>query len=404
MPIDDSPIWTDIIFTLQVSDIIVLIIKYKYKIELSIFGRSFTMTMLSMVVALAADILPASGQMLSGLRAENARLERSDDRSRLTVTMEISAWEIWTATNGGDRSSAGKGRGTRLLKSVSVYGRNRWFQALCANGVPSDGILHPDRPELLSYSDAVPYEDWMNGASLELHRSDYGCCERLSSEVSEVLGLYAEPPIPEAKAVKISTLSGRAYIRKDRDHPLVQLQPRGVVEDCYNDQLGRNDADITGMSVTIKGYASPEGKYEANDRLAKGRAKALKRYVEDLYHFDADASVTEHVAEDWDGLRESVENLILTNRAELLAIIDDPELDPDTKDGRMKLRYPAKYAQLLKEAYPGLRYSDTGLSTQSDITKTPKKLRASCGQRRRNFRWRNCYAGTDAGTRKRRLC
>ena len=338
-----------------------------------------TMTLLSMVIALAAGILPASGQMLSGLRVENTRLERSDDGSRLTVTMDLRLGDLDL-----DHNHTAvivpvlvKGEESRLLKPVSVYGRNRWFQALRADGVSSDGILHSDRPELLSYSDAVPYEDWMDGANLELRRSDYGCCERLSSKVSEVLGYYAEPPVPEeselfvpefryvrpeAKAVKISTLSGRAYI----DFPsgkteIIPSYSRNRVElskiAATIDSV-RNDADITVMSITIKGYASPEGKYEANERLAQGRTEALKEYVQRQYAFPGELLKTDYVAEDWDGLRDYVEKSMLTNRTELLAIIDDPELDPDTKDGRMKLRYPAEYAQLLKEAYPGLRHSD----------------------------------------------
>ena len=47
----------------------------------------------------------------------------------------------------------------------------------------------------------------------------------------------------------------------------------------------KNDVDTRIISVSIKGYASPESPYSNNERLAMGRTKTLKEYVRKQYDF-----------------------------------------------------------------------------------------------------------------------
>ena len=56
---------------------------------------------------------------------------------------------------------------------------------------------------------------------------------------------------------------------------------------------------MTITSLSIKGYASPEGPYANNERLAKGRTEALVDYVRNLYSFPAGLATTSWEAEDW---------------------------------------------------------------------------------------------------------
>ena len=119
----------------------------------------------------------------------------------------------------------------------------------------------------------------------------------------------------------------------------------------------RGDKDITITSIFIKGFASPEGPYDNNVRLAKGRTATLKQYVENLYHFAPGFIRTDFLPEDWPGLKKYVEGSSLANRAAILAIIDSP-LEPDAKDAKLKATYPADYDFLLRTVYPSLRHSD----------------------------------------------
>ena len=88
---------------------------------------------------------------------------------------------------------------------------------------------------------------------------------------------------PQAEAVKSRSMAGSAYldfpvnqttIQPDyRNNPSELAKIRRSIEAVRGNQF----ASIT--ALTIKGYASPEGSYASNARLAEGRAKALLDYV-----------------------------------------------------------------------------------------------------------------------------
>ena len=232
-------------------------------------------------------------------------------------------------------------------------------------------------PRTLVFQDNVNYQDWMDGSKLVLKRTDYGCagCQKTINPNRE-LAYYNEPVeyvepeyVPEfkfmaavAEATKTRELSGRAVIDFPVNKTEIYSNYRRNSAELANiigtiDSV-KNDKDITVTSISIKGFASPEGTYAVNERLAKGRTEALRTYVQTLYKFPSGFIKTSYEPEDWEGLREYVANSRLASRYELLSIIDDPLLDPDAKDWRMKLRYPDDYKILLAEVYPGLRHSD----------------------------------------------
>ena len=288
------------------------------------------------------------------------------------------------------------------LYSVGVYSRQRYFYYVrngesMLSGPTEESYRDKEKPEAVAYHTVVPYEEWMNGSTLRLMRRDYGCCSALVEQNDGPLGGYKnvvyEPRFhyvrPVAAAVKSYALSGRAFI----DFPVnrTELYPdyRGnraeLAKIIATIDSVRNDADITVTSITIKGFASPEGKYDNNARLAKGRTETLKNYVQQLYSFAPDFIASDYEPEDWEGLREYVSGSTLEHRGEILAIIDDPSLEPDAKDWRMKQRYPSDYKFLLAEVYPGLRHSDyritytvrsytTAEEIREIMSSTPQKL------------------------------
>ena len=119
----------------------------------------------------------------------------------------------------------------------------------------------------------------------------------------------------------------------------------------------KNDADMRIISVSIKGYASPESPYSNNERLAMGRTKTLKEYVRKQYNFPESLFITDYEPEDWAGLERYVENSNLDNKIGILKLIRS-NLEPDMKERKIKTTFPNDYAFLLKEVYPGLRHSD----------------------------------------------
>ena len=318
----------------------------------------------------------AAAQEHCGLKIANSSMQRTADRMTVGLDMTLADFAldgnrvaVFTPAIVGEHDSL-------LLRPIGLYSRDRWYQYHRSGDGPISGpdeitIRWSERPNQYKYSETVPYAEWMNGSQLVLVRRDYACCREQVGEdrdpLSEYREVYYTPafryarPVTE-EAVKTRELSGRAFIdfpvNRTEIHPEYRGNKPELTKIIATIDSVRNDSDITVRRITIKGYASPEGTYENNTRLAKGRTEALKNYVQALYKFPAGFIATDYEPEDWEGLREFVVSCDLPNRAELLAIIDDPTLEPDTKDWRMKLRYPEDYKVLLATVYPALRHSD----------------------------------------------
>ncbi|MFR1240810.1 MAG: hypothetical protein ACLSDJ_06640, partial [Butyricimonas faecihominis] len=112
----------------------------------------------------------------------------------------------------------------------------------------------------------------------------------------------------------------------------------------------RNDPDVRITSLSIKGYASPEGTYANNTRLAKGRTATLKTYVRELYHFPDSVILTSYEPEDWFGLEAYVDSTNLKNRDDTGAY--PFERRTDAKEKMIKSTYPEDYQFLLKMCIP----------------------------------------------------
>ena len=265
---------------------------------------------------------------------------------------------------------------TMALPGMVIYGRTRWYQHERGRFLPflkksTESVRYYENMEPVKFSQVVEYEPWMNGSNLILQRTDYGCANCKAPEIYEpmLLAQYLqveyEPNFKYmaavAEEVKTRELTGRAYV----DFPvnLTTIYPdyrRNSVElakiIATIDSV-RNDKDITVKSLSIKGFASPEGPYDNNIRLAKGRTEALKNYVQQLYSFPFNFIQTSYEPEDWEGLREYVVSSTLPHRFEILQIIDS-NLAPDPKNTKIQTDFPAEYEFLLQTVYPGLRHSD----------------------------------------------
>lgn len=266
------------------------------------------------------------------------------------------------------------------LAPVMVAGRNRYFHHLRNGAVLEDAdLFRAGNVSLLEYRKSVPYMDWMSDSKLMLFGRTCGCCgESLASaddflayvdlepKVSEVAEPYVYVPFfvyrqPEGEAVKIRAEKGSAYIdfpvnrteiyENYRDNASELQKIRSTVD------LVRNDSDTRIISIDIKGYASPEGSWQNNVRLAKGRTETLKDYVRNYYDFDASLMSTSYEPEDWEGLERFVAGSELEGRNGILEIIRS-DMEPDAKDNRIRTAYPGDYAFLLREVYPALRHSD----------------------------------------------
>lgn len=264
------------------------------------------------------------------------------------------------------------GKDTLCLSSVGIMGRQRYIfykrnENLYPEVMANENHMSSEKPDSLTWAEALQYKSWMNGATLELCTRLYGCCDDMIEETVTALGRYRayEPSFrwltPRQENPKIRHIEGSAYI----DFVVSETEIRTDYRENRR-EIGKilasidslkADSDIILDSLFIKGFASPESPYSNNTRLAQGRTEALKHYVSQFYRFEDDFISTDFEPEDWAGLRKFVAESNIDDKESILEIIDS-SLEPDPKEWKLKSTYPAQYKFLLDVCYPALRHSD----------------------------------------------
>lgn len=116
-----------------------------------------------------------------------------------------------------------------------------------------------------------------------------------------------------------------------------------------------------GDSLIIYSYASPEGPYNNNVRLTKGRGESARKYLRGLFEDKALADsiiIVDPTPENWEGLRKLVEAEYTRDDKEKVLEIINSSLPPETKKNRLKkVSYGYAWLHLLDEFMPRLRYA-----------------------------------------------
>ncbi len=265
-------------------------------------------------------------------------------------------------------------RDTAWLPPVVVAGRTRYFQHRRAHDIELPAVLlRDDDQESYRYHTALPMQDWMEYSQVIISGEIDGCCGNgLGKMKTEDLATidYRDRTLtaemiyvsPTKEIEKTRSVTGNAYIdfpvNQTAIYPDYRRNPQELAAIQATIDAIRTDSDVSITSLSFKGYASPEGSYANNERLAKGRTEALIDYVRTLYSFPSDAMHASWEAEDWEGLEKSLKKLDIANREAMLEIVADTSLTPDEKDARLKTAFPVQYQYLLTNIYPALRHSD----------------------------------------------
>lgn len=193
--------------------------------------------------------------------------------------------------------------------------------------------------------------------------------------------------LPDVESVKRRRIAGRAFIdfpvNETVIYPQYRRNPQELRRIVATVDSALFDKSIQVTSISLHGYASPESAYSNNTRLSRGRAAALRDYLQKRFGFSASQFTLDNTPEDWDNLRGFIENsdrqrvkgdiwyeskniletpetpeIITRNKAELLRVMN---LDIDEDEKEQKLKQVAggePYKWLLKYVYPGLRHTD----------------------------------------------
>lgn len=272
------------------------------------------------------------------------------------------------------------GDNVAAFPSVEIDGQWVYYHQV-RSGVAPDGLRYraKDASSHRHYSERLAVAGWMQTASLSFRVERTSAC----GDVLQSDTFTYRTPTPEYKIYReedihheeVHSLKGSAYVsfpvnstevRPDFRNNAVELERLRHTIDSVS-----RDTSVQIVRIEIKGFASPEGSYANNDRLARGRTSSLTRYIIEKTDVSPMLFHTSYEAEDWVGLRNFVDSTALLGNREALLRIIGSNLDPDAKLKRILTEYPDDYKTLNESAFPLLRHTDYQISyTQKNVTRT----------------------------------
>lgn len=264
-----------------------------------------------------------------------------------------------------------------------------------------DNALTTKNGKTITTSASVPFQEWMRGAEIVFESVAAGCCAQGAFE-SVVMARNTLPapvtvspalPEPEPEWIAASVADSLSvafrfvipFSEFDENEPLklydddiendLEIYFRVAkysVEPEYMDNahtlnnliacidMIAGSADSRVARIVIAGFASPEGNFEFNHRLAFERAVSLKRYIMERSGIPDRTIMLFNGGVDWRGLRAMIEKSRLPEKGELISVIDNTPVGGEGyRAGRLeqirRMKGGQTYRLLLSEYFPYLR-------------------------------------------------
>lgn len=265
------------------------------------------------------------------------------------------------------------GEDTIALNPIIINGKNQNIRYLRKSSKlkNSQAVVvrrRNDTEQQVLFSQTLPYRKWMKAFNLSMTEDLCGCGNMMDQDTTLMANIQPTPRIcrdhyvkPKAEAIKVRAEKGEAYLsfKLNKSDILADFRENATElrKITSTIDLVKNDKDVSITNIDIHGYASPDGPYDNNVRLANNRAAALRNYVCNLYTIDKKLFTYHATPEDWEGFKKKVEASNLADKSAILAVANS-SLTPDAKDLKIKKLYPASYRYIMSEIYPRLRHSD----------------------------------------------
>ena len=346
-----------------------------------------------MAAGLMAAALPALGSKDVTLKLNDLKVEHAGDE--LVVAFRLDPRDVNPGRNSEVTFTpvirSKEGTDSVVMPSVKVAGRNRYYWHERNHDLPeSDKYYYARDRKPIDYRAEIPFQKWMEQSEIDMRQTKNNCCSSAKLGPDTPLAeLNFTPPVytPAFRFVELTGDSaivlqaeGRAYVdyvvNRTEIRPDYRRNKRELAKIIASIDKVKNDPDAVITNIFIKGFASPEGSYENNVRLAMGRTASLKDYVKNHYKFREEIMSTDYEPEDWDGLRQWVLGSNISHKQEILDIINS-DLAPDPRNTAIQTRFPKEYKVLLDSVYPGLRHSDYTVKYRIKAYATVEELMAA---------------------------
>lgn len=357
------------------------------------------------ILSLIGLLFLASGQVharKADIRIIDSHIYFADDS--VHVQLVLKAIELSSNYRMDLTPAIRKGAEEVLLPVVRIAGnRNRRSQErreLLSRTAPADAPLAIQASDTLFYEATLPYEPWMNHASLHVNNRLSGCCSSVMLSPVLVTGDLAlvipesepnsEPEDPVAIPDPVPVLSPtrllaqeEGFVRPaemyeaDKQTANYYCDPNALrvffrqgcaeIDTAFKDntatlnRLSRvlrvmtQDSAVHITRLVIVGYASIEGTLQYNTYLAGKRANTLREYTIARGVPESNVEII-NMGEGWDELRDMVARQDnVPYREEILRIIDTVPVLKGREKQLMELRRGVPYRWMLEHLFPNQR-------------------------------------------------
>lgn len=306
----------------------------------------------------------------------NVKIER--EGSQLNIKMDVNVTPIGIKSNEELQLTPRLTANTQYLDlpSIVVSGRKsmiyRKRNPEYFEGENTQTIIKKDKKsaQVINYTTIIPFEGWMNGADLVVVENACGCSTTVLASNEHQLDRFLLPPTvlkpllsyiePAVEIQKNRSIEASAYL----DFPINQYTIRPDFRnnkaelDKIMESINKvsNDGDINVSSIKLRGHASPEGSYAGNERLARLRTEALKKYLVSVFpKIPSKSFEVDFVAENWDGLIKMLNESSFTYKEEVMNIINTNN-NLDVRERKIRVLDNGKaFRELLNNYFPALR-------------------------------------------------
>ena len=347
------------------------------------------------IAALSIESSTAQIVTANNITVSDIEISHTNNRTYVDITFDLSESHI--ASNHSLRVTPIISNGTQMIQlpAVVIDGRRRNIVHQRGEISPEESsdifIRRKNRKEQgLDYSANVAYEPWMNSAELILREEWCSCHDIPYAEELIAIAKMQQSPATQPNTTSSAQSNPSASMPKPKmayaipntealsaatyDAELLFPINKSTLTSTYMTNASELDTLrqlLTNGSISaikLTGYASPEGPYPFNEKLASHRATAVKDYMAKNNMGNPTSITAESAPIDWSGLKDMLNESKISNYLKIISIIDDSSIKPADKNNAIRRQYPVEYKFMFRTWYPKLRKADIS------ITHKPKSI------------------------------
>lgn len=253
-------------------------------------------------------------------------------------------------------------------RKLATYG-NYSQPYVVMRGMPSQ------RENVVDYTVQMPYRPWMQDMKMRIYEEQEEACV-IDLPTPEYIVIKKEPELPQPGQLcepckqMVSHFDPKEEpikVRNEQNTLYIQYRVGSADFDLNignnADELNKLKATlspltegdlVTFRSVSVCGYASPDGSVKTNNNLSAKRAQAFADYMGQAFSFSDSILHVSSAGEDWGGLVELLNAQKPAYADQVLAVID-AQPDLDKREAALKKALGDTYQSLLNDFYPKLR-------------------------------------------------